>query len=73
MQHVDESCNLVAKVPKLSLITAQTSVSAAEATYALLWLKIELHVLDGWMDILEVGPGVGRDALIMQQIMTQIQ
>ena len=29
--------------------------------------------MDGWMNILEVGPGIGRDALIVQLVLAQIQ
>lgn len=29
--------------------------------------------MDGLMDVLETGPGVGSDALLMQQVVTQVQ
>lgn len=29
--------------------------------------------MDGWTDILETGPGVGIDALLMQPVVTQVQ
>lgn len=39
----------------------------------LLWLTEKLQNMDGWMDILETGPGVGIDALLMQPVATQVQ
>lgn len=29
--------------------------------------------MDGWMNILEMGPGVGSDALFAQQVVTQVE